>query len=68
MTAGWTVPPTDSMPCLLCGSERDVSMALARYRDGTYGSIPRCKDALACRRRVEDAGQEWDIDDRRAPR
>lgn len=68
MTTGWTVTPTASLPCLLCGDDRDVSMALARFRDGTYEAIPRCKDAIACQRRVEDAGQTWDIDDRRAPR
>ena len=69
MTTGWHVTPPDLTTCLLCGHHGDdVGMALARYRDGTYGSIPRCKRAAECERRVRSAGGEWDIDDRRTTR
>jgi hypothetical protein len=54
--------------CLLCGAEGyDISMALVRWKDtthGEYGSIPRCKDEQACRRRVEEEGEEWPVVER----
>lgn len=50
------------MVCLLCGAE-GVQMGLARYRDGTFAAIPRCRDAVMCQRRVEANGDSWDISD-----
>ena len=52
--------------CVLCGAmSLDVRMAMIRWRDGTYGSGPRCHDVEACFRRVLDRGDEWLIYDGR---
>jgi hypothetical protein len=52
----------------MCGAEGyDISMALVRWKDtrhGEYGSVPRCKDEQACRRRVEEEGEEWPVAER----
>ena len=54
--------------CYLCGhSGHDVRVALARFRqpvDGElFGSMPRCQDAAACRQRVEQSGEAWELAD-----
>ncbi len=58
--------------CLLCGVlSPEVRMGLARYREPheglVFGAIPRCKDAFACRARVEASGDEWELDDGSRP-
>ena len=63
MTAGWHAPTEDRMACLLCGDARDVTMALVRYTDGIYNSIPRCRDHHTCRDRVEATGGRWEVAD-----
>jgi len=70
MTTGWHVPPPAPPPtCLLCGDQgHDVAMAMARFEDGAYGSLPRCRDAIGCRRRVIEAGGAWELDDGMARR
>jgi hypothetical protein len=57
--------------CLICGTQGyDISMALVRWKDtrhGEYGSVPRCKDEQACRRRVEEEREEWPVAERETP-
>lgn len=48
------------MTCLLCGAE-GATVSMARYRDGTYAALPRCRDAVMCQRRVEANGDTWDL-------
>lgn len=48
------------MTCLLCGAE-GAAVGMARYTDGTYAALPRCKDAVACRSRAEANGDRWEI-------
>lgn len=48
------------MICLLCGAE-GATFSMARYRDGTYAALPRCRDAIACERRVLANGDTWDL-------
>jgi hypothetical protein len=53
--------------CGLCGAQNyDVKPALVRYRDGTYKSVDRCVDAIACEDRAIAMGRKWDVS-RRAP-
>ncbi len=48
--------------CDLCGVQSyEVKPALVRYRDGTYASVVRCKDALACEDRVIAMGRKWAV-------
>jgi hypothetical protein len=51
--------------CALCGVVAgDVAEALMALEDEgriRYGHGPRCKDHLACRRRVEEAELEWPL-------
>lgn len=56
------------MTCLLCGNPRptEVRVSLARWRDpgqGMFSTIPRCIDRAACRRRVEENGDEYEVID-----
>ena len=50
--------------CILCGDEGgryDIGPSLIRWKDGTYGQGHRCRNGIACRRRVEAAGEEWPL-------
>lgn len=53
--------------CALCGSTTGVSVGLVRYPDPPpfagrpFESVPRCRDAIACRARVESRGEPWPI-------
>lgn len=52
--------------CIICAVEREPTrVELIRWRDGdpTFTSGDRCIDRLACRKRVEDAGEAWVVDD-----
>jgi len=52
--------------CLLCGIvSHDVTIGLARWvepigRD-RFGAVPRCRDKVSCRGRVEATGERWDV-------
>jgi hypothetical protein len=56
-----------SDPCFLCGSRSDVAVSLVEWRDPIvqpapkapirWEDLPRCRDRVACRDRVEKAGQ-----------
>lgn len=57
--------------CLLCDFEGpDVTVAMVRFRPGQappgrlFDQMPRCKDHVACRRRVEADGITWPVDER----
>ena len=58
--------------CLLCGTtSHDVSVGLVRWLEPVgrdrFGAVPRCKDKMACRSRVEGSGAEWDVVDAARP-
>jgi len=55
--------------CLLCGiPSKDVAVGLVAWRNPVnrdkYGAIPCCRDRVACRGRVEAAGEEWELEER----
>jgi hypothetical protein len=57
------------LTCELCGgADLNVAIGLAWYRDSLPSeqvqSISRCKDAAACRSRVEIRGESWPLLDR----
>lgn len=61
------------LACLLCGSEtEDTRIALIAWRNPIdherYAAIPRCRDAKACRERVEAGGDSWEVDEPGAKR
>ena len=48
--------------CELCGLEdRDVRVMLGWYKGGGPAPVERCPDAVACRQRVEAAGETWPL-------
>ncbi len=52
--------------CVLCDHEgSDVAVTVTRYRDDRYQAVPRCRDDIACRARVEASGREWPVAERR---
>jgi hypothetical protein len=55
--------------CRLCGDRRDIRVGLVEwqqdYGTGKWDWMPRCRDHLACRARVEAAGEEWPLRDNR---
>ncbi len=61
----------EGLPCVICGHEgTDVRPALIRWRealeDGTrYDFVPRCEDRAACRKRCQEAGEPWPVEDAR---
>ena len=63
----------EPLACVICGDtpwqQGNVAMALIRWRDGDkrYGSGPRCKDVVACRRRVEANDEAWPLIDAGSP-
>lgn len=54
------------MTCLICGdTSRDVTVGLVAWREPVgrelFSSIPRCRNRGACKRRVEQIGDEWPL-------
>lgn len=55
--------------CILCGNERpaEVGLGLIAWKkplgNQRYAAIPRCKDRPACKARVEDMGEAWEVQD-----
>lgn len=58
---------TDPIVCQLCGhsDKRDLGTSLAHWRDAPagmgYEHVVRCRDAEACRARVQAAGAVWPL-------
>ena len=55
--------------CLLCGTtSKDVTTGLIAWERPVgrekYAAIPRCRDQVACRTRVEALGGEWELEGR----
>ena len=62
----------DVRPCLLCGAEgAPVARTVVRWVDPEpgreYAAVDRCLDRVACRARVEAAGERWEVDDGTLP-
>jgi len=59
--------------CGLLGMPTEIDSHLLEWADreghgAMFATMTRCRDAQACRNRVEDAGGTWPIVDRTAPR
>lgn len=57
--------------CLLCGlTSPDVALGLIAWKEpvgrDVFTTAPRCKDAEACRARIEAAGDVWELVDPKA--
>lgn len=55
--------------CLLCGlPSKDVAVGLVAWKNPVgrdrFAAIPRCRDRVACRGRVEAAGEPWELEER----
>lgn len=55
--------------CLLCGlPSKDVAVGLVAWKNPVgrdrFDAIPRCRDRIACRSRVEASGGEWEVEER----
>jgi hypothetical protein len=59
----------EQLTCLLCGrTDRDVETTWVRWTepddDGhSFGTTNRCKDRVACAKRVELNGEPWPVSD-----
>lgn len=58
--------------CVICGHPRlpDLRQSLVRWRPPRhpeYEHVVRCKDAAACRARLEAEGAPWPVVERRTP-
>jgi hypothetical protein len=57
------------LECAICGdTSLDVLLGIVawkptdeRHVTGGFEAVPRCRDRIACRRRVELAGKPWPI-------
>lgn len=52
--------------CMLCGdTSYDVETGLVEWRTprgkDRFTSLPRCRNRRACRARVEEVGDEWEV-------
>jgi hypothetical protein len=55
--------------CLLCGiTSHDVTTGLVAWKNpigrDRFAAIPKCRDKVACRDRVEAAGEPWELEER----
>lgn len=58
----------NAQTCVLCGvTSKDVSTGIIAWKEpigrALFTAAPRCKDKSECRRRVEAAGEAWDVRD-----
>ena len=52
----------EPLTCELCHiKDYKVTPRLGWYREGGVAAIDRCQDAIACRVRVEEDGNEWPL-------
>jgi len=56
----------NAMTCVLCGqTDYHVKVSLVEWSEPIEGqrfsAVARCQDRVACRKRVEDKGEEWEV-------
>jgi hypothetical protein len=56
----------NAMTCVLCDqTDHHVKVSLVEWADPIEGqrfsAVARCQDRVACRKRVEAKGEEWEV-------